>query len=427
MTELDIAPKTPELAATPEIVYGSYETVKLPARSYVKMSQVRSERNRVTNELKDSLLNSGLGLISQLHVARMTPDGLAEYVDFVNHVWNSNTNFEQFTYQQQSDGFFYLIIDGHSRHQAIEELEEEGKIPPAIIVSNVHNVNSPEEIIQLQMHANIHSQPPRERRAIAIVESYEWGLATGRWTSQSDYIKKHHNVSATVLSEALAFSNLPKEVRDYVFANRIPYAAGVALGAAAPDFRNDIIRKTNLTSDVTPEQTEVLEKTVKTLLMVEVQRILEAKLNSTAAEKRIRSIREQMRRKLEAADNAHDDSQSHEQGALFELGLKSSEELLAEELASSKQALVSYLRHYSRTPSSAAADLIELASPLVDPDTAREIYADFTYNLDRARRHIGSRSTLAAVIGVPNNEQGSSDDQTELDIMALESELELAQ
>lgn len=410
MPELDIAPKTPELTKTPEIVYGDYETVKLPTQAYVKMSQVRSERSRVGDELKESILNSGLGLISQIHVARMTPEDLATYVGFVNRVWKSETDFDQFAHQKQADGYFYLIVDGHSRHQAIEELEDEGKRPPGLIVSNVHKVNSPEEIIQLQMHANIHSAPPRERRAIAIVESYEWGLETGKWTSQSDYIKKHNDVSASVLSEALAFTNLPKEIRNCVFTKQIPYAAGVALGAAAPDFRRDIIRKTGLDGDLTEEEAESLEETVKTYLMVEVNRIITSRLNSTAAEKRVRAIREQMRRKLKESEDEQDGNQDSYQDALFGMGLKSSDELLAEELAKSKQLLAQYFFTYTTKPVSAVSELFSLGMDLLEPEVAKEILNDFKNNVELANRHIGSRASLAAAIDItPDSKDGLDD------------------
>lgn len=400
--ELDAVAKIPEIIKTPERVLGRYETVELPPSAYVKMSQVRGERNKVTEELKDSIESQGL--ISPIHVARMTAANLAEYINFVNHVWGSETVFEQFIDQQQADGYFYLVIDGHPRHQAIIELEEEGRLEPSLVAASVHTVRSPEDIIRLQLDANIHSQPPRERRAIALVESYEWGLTTGRWKNHKEYVERNVGISSLALSEALAFSELPATVRNYVLAGHVPYAGGVALGRLAPDIKERVMLLSGLDdATMTKSERELFQKAVHDRLMVEVNFIAEKHLNSTAAEKRLKSTREAIRRKNDLIKNPEnpEEHEEHQQDVLFEFGLKSASDLLCEDIAASQRALAEFMRDYARRPSVIAGDLIQLGAHSVEPKLLSEVLADFELANERAGRFIGSRA-LSAEISPPD-------------------------
>ncbi len=377
--------------------HGEHEQIKLPTGAYVKMSQVRREPNKVSEELKDSI--EARGLMSQLHVARMSRENLADYIDFVNQLWKSDTTIDEFDLQKQADGFYYLIIDGHSRHQAIEELESEGRLAPGRIVANVYDVTSPYDIIALQLDGNIYAAPPRERRAIAIVESYEWGVCTGLWRNRQEFLVQNHAASESTLAEALSFSYLPTDVRKYVLAGKIPYTAGIELGRAVPDVTSHIAFKTGIDKDASDEtQKTMLNEAILNRLIVEVQYIAGAKLNSTAAEKRIRGWRENLRKELQQpADEA--EAEAFEADALFELGLKDSSVLLAEDIAASKKKIAEFMRAYGRTPVSAAEELLHLAAPYVEPEVLKEIYKDFTINRDRGRRRIGEQALMTPEAG----------------------------
>jgi hypothetical protein len=376
---------------TYERVHGRFDRVELFASEYVKMSQVRGEKNSASEELKDSI--EGKYLLNSIDVAHLDELTLAEYIAFVNEIWGSNTTIEEFEDKRRPDGTYYLVIAGHSRHQAIIELEEEGRTPIIPLEAKVHHVSSPEQIIEIQLAENIHSQPPRERRAIAIVETYEWGVRSGKWKTQKEFLKHNHNLGPSVLSDALAFSNIPPHIRNFVLHGNVAYNTGIELGKTAAVLRQYQLFKMKKKSEAQLGrlQKEKFDILIDRKLTVHMNYILSKRLNSTASEKRLRAERERLQDHILAAEPEEVSTAA----SLFKFDLKTLDEILDEDLAVEQQRLRGYLQEYSKTPSSAAAEFIQLHREIIDPDLYEQVTSDFKASVDKAARMVGDTALVA--------------------------------
>ena len=190
----------------------------------VKLSQVRGEQNIVSGELVTDIRNNGL--INPLDIAIVSEELLIEYLSFVEKTWGSAAEIDEFTHLRQEDGSYSLLMAGHSREQAIEDIEEQDALENGVMVRHpipvkIHeNIESVWDIIRIQLGENIHSQPPKERQAIALVEAFEFG----GWDSVEDFLAEANikNVTKGFMEKALQFRKLPKEIRSYVLAGPVP-------------------------------------------------------------------------------------------------------------------------------------------------------------------------------------------------------------
>lgn len=383
-----------------ELVHGHFETVTLFSDQYIKLKQVRGERNGALQQLKDSIkrrVDAGRsGLINQFDTVRVNDEELEQYVEFTNTVWKGNVTMDDLAHGRQPDGYYYLVNAGHTRHEAISDLEAEGEIPRYRIEAKVHPITSIDEFIEQQLDENIHTQPPRERRAIAIIESYYWGLKTGAWANQKEYLDQHSDVSKTTLSEALAFSNLPNDIRNFVLSGKMSYNAGLELGKAAGELEEYLFNKAGVTPETaTPEDLKLIGETLEVELIVEANHIANSRMNSTAAEKRVRAWRERMRREqiVDADERA-----AAEHTALFDLDLKTPTMILAEALAAKRQEVAQFVRQYGHHPGHWAADMIELNRAHVPDDVVAEAFADFQRAVAKNATLLGGSAMVEGVL-----------------------------
>jgi hypothetical protein len=369
---------------TPELVHGHYETVALTSGEYVKMSQVRGEINPSNDDLKASILRTGL--INPIDVAHLSEASLVEYISFVNQIWGAKSLIKDFTPQQQSEGSYYLIIAGHSRHQAIEELEQEGRSGTYRIEAKVHGVTSPDDIIQIQLDENIHTQPPRERRAVALVEAYKWGVVSGKWSTQKEFLSTRGDIGRSALYEALAFENLPPVVRNFVLSGKMSYTAGIELGKSAQDLRDYICYKANIDAGKeTLEQTALIDERHLIKLVIETNTIINKKMNSTAAQKRIRSWRTNMQREM--TDSR--DGKNKKDTSLFEYDLYTPQQILDQDLHEDRKELAEFIRRYSRFPGTFAMDMIALNKDVVPQEVVDQALLDFKISVQNGARLVG--------------------------------------
>lgn len=229
-------------ASQHEYARGRYEYVELYTNEVVKLSQVRKERNKVSAELKNDIYEKSQGdinssLINQLDAVHVKADLFKDYLEFVETTWGSSAEIEDFEDLRDADGKYYLLAAGHSRHLSIEELEEEhvedGTFPRVPIVHKVHEVKTVWDIITIQIGENIYNKPPQERRAIAIVEAYYYGLGKeGYWNNEAEFLAsgKIENVTEGAFAEAMHFARLPYTIRNFVLAGPVQYKVGVELG-----------------------------------------------------------------------------------------------------------------------------------------------------------------------------------------------------
>ncbi len=113
-----------------------------------------------------------------------------------------------------------------------------GRPARAKIECSVNRAVTPLEIMSTQISENKYSAPSPELRAVAVVEAFYFGLATGEYKSKGDFINKSNGlVSADVLRDALAFMELPENARQHVFHKDLHYSSGVIIGAASDKLR----------------------------------------------------------------------------------------------------------------------------------------------------------------------------------------------
>ena len=228
-------------------IFGTYEYYNIEANKLVVLPQVRKIKNTKIDELIDSIQDKGL--INQIDVARLTYDELQAHINFLNQLWRKDVSIDSF---ENIEGLYYVVIAGHSRLLAIQEI---GKRENCQCMTNVkiHPAHSSEDILAIQLDENIHSEPRIEERAIAIIETYRLGLMNGKWNDKNEFIRlNQHKFSRRVLGDALAFSDLPIEVQEFIFKYNIPYAVGVELGRAYP-----LIEKYEIDKLKDPENDEI--------------------------------------------------------------------------------------------------------------------------------------------------------------------------
>lgn len=228
-------------SAERRVVFGEHPLVELPVDQLVRLPQVRSGLNPELPELKASI--QAHGLLNPIDVVRMDQSELETYIKFVNRTWRTDVSPEAYEQQRQPDGSFYLVIAGHSRAEAIYQLQQNDEAGRGYcLIAKVHSATTPEEIIELQLSENIHSKPPQERRAMAIVETYRYGLENGMWSNKAEFLRQSGGkFGRRVLDEAIGFSQLPPEARDFVFSGHLSYSAAVSLGIAS-DTLMDYVR-----------------------------------------------------------------------------------------------------------------------------------------------------------------------------------------
>lgn len=319
-------------------VFGEHEVIELPVDAFVRLPQVRSGMNPELANIKDSI--AARELINPIDVARMSPTQLHAYIAFVNQVWGTAVEEQDYAQQLQSDGRYYVVVAGHTRTEAIHQLQHEASDREYCVVAKVHSVTDPEEIIALQLDENLHSKPAQEQRAIAIVETYQYGLQSGLWHNKAEFLAQSQGkFSRQILNDAIGFAQLPPTARDFVFSGKLSYNAGVALGRAVDTIADYAAAR--LGYETAPEEVDAeLEQAVRQQIGLLIAGITNRKLNGTAAKKyiagQISLMHEQMGRLRSAS----------EEEALFEF-------------VSPEQQRSTYLRQLEREYRAALRDMRE--------------------------------------------------------------------
>lgn len=382
---------------THEVVLGHYETLALRPDQYVTLAQIRGERNVVTDELKESILRRGL--INLPDVTLLSPELLEEYINFTNSTWGSNATIEEFAHLQLPDGRYPLLKAGLSRHQAVMELVEEGRLPfGTLLTTKLSEAENVWDIVQWQIDENIHSQPPQERRAMALVESYGFGLRTGAWSNEAEFIAIQnaagHDVKKGPLDQALKYSRLEPRIRNFILAGQVPYLAGVEMGATTDVLTEFTARRNGFdgiddTSMTAEERRKILD-TVTIEFDILCNRITGDRLNSTAAKKLILGKRrvwdelaKQMRPNGRARKNVLDFTFSQDQLDIY--------------YEAKRRELQTDLRELSRKYHGAdIAEFLELQKGILPDDEVARLLGDFEQGVQRTQVTLGGFTTTVA-------------------------------
>jgi hypothetical protein len=284
---------------TPERAHGEWPIVRMYVGQFVKLSQIRGGKNKVSQRLKESIV--GKGLLNQIDSANVTEELLAEYIDFTNRTWKAETSIDDFAHQRLDDGTYQLVVGGHTRFEAIDEAEQEGLLPPREIIAKDHEVNSVMDIIALQQDENIHSTPAIERGALAAVEAYRWGLEKGQWSNTREFLARYQGpeVKSKTLRDALYFHELPRDVMMFALTGKVDMAVGIELGKTMSTLREYTAAKCGYKEEderLLPgsEDAVLLDKSVFEELMGRVSNIAKSRMNSTAGKAHVKAWRDHM-------------------------------------------------------------------------------------------------------------------------------------
>lgn len=378
---------------SPEKAHGHFETMLLYTDEFIKLSQVRPGKNPILEDLKNSV--EKVGLLNAIDVARMDAELLEEYIEFTNMVWGSERSMDDIR-PLGVDGFYYPLVAGHSRHQAVEELEEEGRLEQRPILTKVHPVNTIEDILDLQLGENLHSVPSMERRALAAVEHFTFGVMKGKWTDQDDYYAQHPDLEhdKSLLEDGLVISQLPPNLQDYVFKKKIAFATGIELAKTGRVMRRHIENKAGVKFGEMDETVSAkAEQLYHRRLNMLASKIANKRLNASAAKKVLMAERQRMNNEIygklldstapvDAAPAKEVDLiEFAEDSTLFDI-LVDPETELDRDIKQADKELNALLSQYANAPSSFALELLELVMPVVADEKRQEILADF----DRSNR-----------------------------------------
>jgi len=367
-----------------------FERVELPVRSYLKLAQIRGERNPVTGELKESIMSQGL--LYEPISARVSEGLFREYLNFTGKLWGSKIDLEDLASYRQDDGSYFLIIAGHSRHQAFDELIDEGRLTEdQILPTKVAEVKTVWDIIALQRADNIHSAPPKERNAMATIEAYEWGIQSGDWSDMKGFIGYGgEKISEHSLREMQSFARLPGFVRSHVLEGIIPYSVGVEMGKGVKEIRRYYALEAGYSgyydeqmSDGDREKVDELVTIALDIDCAAMLRQVEAKgkLVIMAAKNFVRSTAESFKEKADSLVDRVSDSGLLEE-SLFELSDPLTPMLLAQ-----RRELTVRLRELTNANRGAAVDFIgaHIDSGLLSPSDVAQLINSIERRGDEVR------------------------------------------
>jgi hypothetical protein len=302
-TGVDIVGDIEEIDLRHEVVLGDRQICRIPLDKLIILTQVRLGENPVADKLKESI--EVKGLLNQIDVAKLNHESLAYYIEFINEIWSSNHNIND--YSPDNEGWHYLVIAGHSRVSSIRMTAQEHPENRYTVCSKIYETPSPQEIVSLQLAENIHHKPTQERQAMAIVEMYHFGLRHKMWDSKAEFLRQNAgDFSRYALDSALHFAELPIDYREFVSIGAFPYTAAVELGRALPIARSyfeDMCLDGNKDQHLSSDIFEEIENTSRIWLGKTVAHIQNMQLNGPAAKKHIQGIANHFLELLEASRN----------------------------------------------------------------------------------------------------------------------------
>lgn len=288
--------------------YGRKEHAPVPLRDLVMVSQQRGANNPAFKSIKESIKSGDL--INPPDVALLTHQSLSAYLQFINRIWGSDHEISE--YLPDDEGYYHLVIAGHTRVEAMIELEDEkmyelvgdgydiSGLEAPRVWAKVYRDLQPEDILSLQMDENLHEKPSQERTAIAMVETYLYGLDIGKWRTKKEFVEANEGkFSQDALNKALVFCELDQTTRDFVFTGVVSYGPVVELARTVSAHRKYILAKyfggrsyDELTDDEQTEvETEIAQWNATEIAFMQGQGAGKRKLNVTAAKKRYESYR----------------------------------------------------------------------------------------------------------------------------------------
>lgn len=271
----------------PEVrTFGEHKLKRVPVSKLILMPQVRANLNPDYQALKADIRERGL--LNQPDMVVLDREGLATYIDFVNSVWGMDIDVADYD-DQAMDDEYHLVAAGHTRSHIILDISVEDGVDHDVICKD-HETDDPYEIIAIQLAENIHSKPPQERSALAIVESYTLGLTQKLWKNEDEFVAaKGGKFSRDQVRDAVGFARLPETIRDFVFSGQLAYNAALTLGRGSQIIQDCVMAELGYPMLVNDEQEKLFKEAYDIRVAVLVAEVTNRSLNSTAAKKYIQA------------------------------------------------------------------------------------------------------------------------------------------
>jgi len=362
-------------------VFGEHEVMVLPLEKLIVLPQIRADLNPMLPRLVDDIRANGL--INQVDVALLDEQGFDAYLQFVNEVWGYDLQASAYSgFKDEDSGHYSVVIAGQTRYLAMKQIAEEDGVAADAKVK-VYRDLDPQGIINRQFAENLHSEPSLERQAMAIVESYRFGLRHGHWQNKTEFRQyQEGKVSRTMLDNALAFVDLPAEVRDFTFAGHFSYSTAVELGRAVPTLERFVA--TTVGGSET-QQAEI----VRLRLLEKVTHIQKARLGNknfgvTKQRAHIKNWLVELSRQIDAREN---DAQT-----VLELELFSIDEEVDRALATARRGWREAVTLLAREPLNVAADALRFHRRA---GISEEEWREILNGVDQHRRLIGEQAVAS--------------------------------
>lgn len=229
----------------------NYDYAAVHLGKLIRVSHVRLGVNPALEELRESLERDDL--LNAIDVALVDREMLISYLDFSNRLWGTNNHVDN--YECDDLGLYYLVIAGHSRVEGMTDNEmdrskraaEAGYSTDPLsgqVMVKLHHVTEPEQILAIQLAENIHKEPSEERKAIAIVETFRYGLEIGKWINREQFLATTgKRFTRTMVERAMLFVELPEEARKEVLLGRYKYAIACEIGRLVKPYTTFLIRE----------------------------------------------------------------------------------------------------------------------------------------------------------------------------------------
>jgi hypothetical protein len=373
MENLEDVRKSPERPYYDEVelgeVYGKYEAINVPVDKIVTLPQVRGSRLNPNQAELTRSISSG-GLINPVDIVLFTPEQLTSHLEFINGIWKTHASLND--YNEPNNGLYPVLIAGHSRLGSIRNIQnEEGS--PKSVSCKIHEISSSAEFLSLQLAENTYGGINPERRAIAIVEMYHYGYdekATPddnrHWSSYADFARKNPgNLSQEILSDGMAFAELSPGVRDFIFAGKLYYGAGVELGKNSKTIRAYIDHQMGDASDDKKDQAYSYE------LSIIISHLTDSRQNAKGGLKKATEYIKNKVAYMKSVINPPD-SATHQQTMLIEF-LNSPNAQYHQYLESLKKEHKEIIEKLKRQPADSLINYLQLDGALTGEDHSEDI------------------------------------------------------
>lgn len=202
------------------------------------LAQHRNGRNARQADLDKSIAADEGQHHYQLDLTLLQEETLVEYIDFTNRVWGAEVDIADFT--PVRPGLYVVMIAGHSRLESLKTYaKDKGKDESEVYAfSQIHQVDSIEDFMAIQLKENIHSEPPKDRAARAYAESFIYTKEKDKEITRAEFCRRH-GISPGYLSEALLYADLPAEIRRLTDDGTLPFSISVELGKSMPWIKQD--------------------------------------------------------------------------------------------------------------------------------------------------------------------------------------------